>query len=109
VDTQAKESRLERVVRCLQPLKPVKIVLFGSAARGQDDRLSDLDVVVVAEDVAPRFVDRIGDAIGLIDADFALDILVYTPAEYEGMLRQRNVLIETVEQEGRVLYERPGR
>lgn len=107
VDTRTLGSRLGRIVNRLGPLRPVKIVLFGSAARGEADTLSDLDVVVVAEHVPQRFVDRIGHALELIDADYALDILVYTPGEYAQMLEDRNPLVEMVEREGRVLYERP--
>ncbi len=82
-------------------------MLFGSAARGTSDRLSDLDVIVVAERVAPRFLDRIAEAFDLIDPRYALDILVYTPEEYRSMLKDGNPLIEAAEREGRVIYERP--
>jgi predicted nucleotidyltransferase len=98
---------LAEIVERLQPMRPVRILLFGSAARGEVDRLSDLDVIVVAESVAPRFLDRIADAYDLIDPRYALDILVYTPAEYEAMRAAGNSLIERAEREGRVLYERP--
>lgn len=91
----------------LQPLQPVKILLFGSAARDEDDRLSDLDIIVVAERVAPRFLDRIAEAYDLIDPRYALDILIYTPEEYARMRESENPLIETAEAGGRVLYERP--
>ena len=91
----------------LQPLRPVKILLFGSAARGENDRLSDLDIIVVAERVAPRFLDRIAEAYDLIDPRYALDILIYTPEEYARMRKAENPLIETAEAGGRVLYERP--
>ncbi len=86
---------------------PLRILLFGSGARGTADGLSDLDVIVVAELVAPRFLDRIAEAFDLIDPRYALDILVYTPEEYRSMLEAGNPLIETAEREGRVIYERP--
>lgn len=104
---RATQERLERIVRGLQPLRPVRILLFGSAARGTADGLSDLDVIVVAEDIAPRFLDRIAEAYDLIDPDFALDILIYTPDEYRAMRAAGNALVERAEREGRVLYERP--
>lgn len=100
------EARLAELVERLQPLHPLRIVLFGSAARGVTDALSDLDVIVVAERIAPRFLDRIAEAYDLLDPRYALDILVYTPAEYEEMRRARNTLIEAAEREGRVLYAR---
>jgi predicted nucleotidyltransferase len=107
VDSTLLEGRLDDIVRRLQSMHPVRIVLFGSAARGEADRMSDLDIVVVAERVAPRFLDRIADAYDLIDPTYGLDILIYTPSEYAAMLAAENTLIERVEREGRVLYERP--
>jgi len=100
-------GELAEIVERLQPMRPVRILLFGSAARGTSDRLSDLDVIVVAERVAPRFLDRIAEAFDLIDPRYALDILVYTPEEYRSMLEAGNPLIEVAEREGRVIYERP--
>ncbi len=84
-------------------MRPVRIFPLGSAARGTSDRLSDLDVIVVAERVAPRFLDRIAEAFDLIDPRCALDILVYTPQEYRSMLEAGNPLIEAAEREGRVI------
>ncbi|MGH2732860.1 MAG: nucleotidyltransferase domain-containing protein [Actinomycetota bacterium] len=101
------EGRLREIVERLEPMRPHRILLFGSAARGESDRMSDLDIIVVAERVAPRFLDRIAEAYGLITPSYALDILVYTPEEYQAMLDASNPLIERAESEGRVLYERP--
>ncbi|MGH2810265.1 MAG: nucleotidyltransferase domain-containing protein, partial [Actinomycetota bacterium] len=61
-DRALQEFRLKQIVERLEPFSPVKIILFGSAARGRADAMSDLDVIVVAENVAERFLDRIGDA-----------------------------------------------
>jgi len=106
-DIELLETRLGHIVQGLQPMRPAKIVLFGSAARGSADKLSDIDILVVAENVAPRFLDRIADAYDLISHDYALDILIYLPHEYEEMKRDGNPFVEATEREGRVLYERP--
>lgn len=101
------EDRLLEIVDRLQPMVPLKILLFGSSARGEADVLSDVDLIVVAENVTPRFLDRIADAYDLIQPRYALDILIYTPAEYARMLEDGNSLIETAEKGGRLIYERP--
>lgn len=101
------EPRLREIVERLQPMRPHKILLFGSAARGDADELSDLDVIVVAEDVRPRFLDRIADAFDLLKPRYGIDLLIYTPEEYRQMLANENPLIEDAEREGRVLFERP--
>lgn len=102
------DERLADLVERLQPLHPRKIVLFGSAARGESDEHSDLDVIVVAENVAERFLDRIAHAYDLLDPRHALDILIYTPEEYEQMREDGNPLLEAAEREGRLLYARSG-
>lgn len=91
----------------LRPLDPVRVVLFGSAARGDADAASDLDVIVVAEDVPARFADRLAVAYELIDPTFALDILVYTPDEYAQMQADANPLIAAAERDGQVVHARP--
>lgn len=100
------ESRLTEIVERLQAMRPLKILLFGSAARGESDRMSDLDVIVIAERIAPRFLDRIAEAYDLIDPRYGLDILIYSREEYEAMRAAGNSLIERAEKEGRVLFER---
>jgi predicted nucleotidyltransferase len=99
-------ERLGDLVERLQPLRPSRILLFGSAARGETDQLSDIDVIVVADQIPPRFLDRLAEAYDLIDPHYALDIFVYAPDEYERMRGAENPLIEAAEASGRVLYER---
>ena len=104
---EAFAARLSEIVERLQPMAPTRILLFGSGARGDRDHLSDIDVIVVAEKVPTRFLDRLEQAIELIGPRYALDVLVYTPAEYRAMRERGNPLIEAAEREGRVLFERP--
>lgn len=82
----------------------MKIVVFGSVARGAADRWSDLDVIVVARRFAPRFLDRIAQAYELVDPRYGLDILIYTPHEYAAMLAAGNPLILTAQAQGQVVY-----
>ncbi len=48
------QARLDEIVERLRPMQPIRILFFGSAARGTADWLSDLNVIVVAERVAPH-------------------------------------------------------
>lgn len=107
VSPEATDQRLAEIVQRLTPMRPVRILLFGSTARGDADEWSDLDLIVVADQVAPRFLDRIADAYELIDPRYGLDILIYTPEEYAAMLEAENRLITAAEAHGRLLYARP--
>lgn len=81
-----------------------RALLFGSHARGTATTRSDVDLVFV-EETADRFLDRLDRYLGpMADAlDMPVEVLVYTPAEYERM-RDRPFL-RRAEKEGIVLYE----
>lgn len=101
-------SRINQIVRALKPYNPERVILFGSAARGDADAYSDIDIVVIKNTNA-RFLDRLGQVYDLIHGDFALDALVYTPKEFAEMQARENPFIERVLAEGVVIYERPKR
>ena len=69
----------------------MRILLFGSSARGDDDAFSDLDLIVVANDIPTRFLDRISRAYDLIEPRFALDLLIYTPEEFAAMKQAQRI------------------
>ena len=93
-------ERIDRVVEALRACAPERIYVFGSAARGEADDLSDLDVVVVARSDLP-FFDRLRDVGRLLPADVgAVDLLVYTPSELSEMVRRGNAFAEMLLEEG---------
>lgn len=106
---EAHARRLEAAVRAivarLSPLPQVRrISLFGSYARGRADLLTDLDVLVVVEtDLGP--VERLRWLYELLAVPVDLDLLCYTPEEYERM-RDEPFLRHALASE-RVLFERP--
>ncbi len=96
------EELLSLVVEKLKPMKPKKVILFGSYAKGEADEFSDLDIIVVAE-TNLKFIDRIGKAIELIDLPMAVDCLVYTPDEFAKMIKDENSFIKKALEEGIVV------
>lgn len=99
-------ERLDKVLSGLAAFDADKGILFGSAARGDADRFSDIDLIVIKR-TDRRFLDRLADVIEAIRPDFALDVLVYTPEEFERMLEEENPLVTRAVEEGKVIYERP--
>src|SRR3954447_1360544 len=71
------------VRRVVQVAQPEKIILFGSAARGEMGPNSDVDLLVVKAGRYHR--GRLTEAIyaGLVGAGAAVDVVVVTPAEVE--------------------------
>jgi len=82
-----------------------KIIIFGSFARGDYHKGSDLDLVIVGE-FEERFIDRIGKIIELNDSDLEIEAMVYTEEEFQKMIRERRPFIEQVLEEGIVVYEK---
>lgn len=83
---------------------PQRIILFGSFARGDYDKYSDIDMLII-KDTNKRFLDRIGEVLNACDYSRPFEPLVYTPEEIADMSRW-NFFIKRVLKEGKVLYER---
>ncbi|MCS6925944.1 MAG: nucleotidyltransferase domain-containing protein [Candidatus Binatia bacterium] len=98
------EERLHALLQALQPYHPERVILFGSAARGEADADSDLDVLVI-KDTAEPFVQRLETMARLCPVGVHADILVYTPAELSQMVAEGNPFIIQALQEGKVVYE----
>lgn len=104
---QDADPRLKRLVNLLKPYDPEKIILFGSRARGEADSFSDYDVVVI-KPTERSFLERLQDIVPyILDFDGALEVLIYTPEEFESL--KESGLGWIIHQEGQVLYERPPR
>jgi predicted nucleotidyltransferase len=94
--------------RIEEAIRPQKIILFGSWARGERDAHSDIDLLIVQESELPRpqrysQVRRLFWGMGL-----AMDILIYTPEEFARYQSVPGSFTHTVAREGKVLYARPG-
>jgi predicted nucleotidyltransferase len=94
---------VDRIVRRFQPLR---IILFGSRARGDAQPDSDVDLLVVFPQVANKRSKAIEIRQILSDLRVAKDIIVSTPDE----IARRGDLVGDVLRpalaEGKVLYER---
>lgn len=96
------ERELERTVLVLRQMGAQLIIIFGSVARSEIGAWSDLDLIVVLDSDLP-FIKRLGLLYEQIQPRVGLDLLAYTPQEFEA-LRERPFMRQAV-QEGRVLYE----
>jgi len=82
----------------------LKAILFGSVARGESDAWSDLDLIVVARTTRP-FLERFKDFTGLYRVWPRLDLLIYTPEEFEQMVAEENPLVAQALREGVVVHQ----
>ena len=100
-----KEELKKAIVSSYEKINPVKIILFGSWCRDEEDKYSDADIIVIYE-TKKRFLDRLKELYLMWDIPVAFDILAYTPVEFEKMLKEKNTFVERINREGEVIYER---
>ncbi len=91
----------------VEALDPEKVVLFGSQSKGKAHAASDVDLLIIMESDLDR-LERTWQVYRLLRGtrQGPLDIIVLTPEEYKKMKQGGNPLIQEVEEEGIVLYER---
>ena len=97
---------LEEVTRrIVESVKPQRVLLFGSAARGRMSKDSDLDMLVVMRKSVHRR--QIAQKIyrNLHGTGIAVDIIVATEKDLEKYGERAGTILKSALQEGRVLYE----
>ncbi len=103
------EDLLREIVRRIRAAgDPLKIVLFGSHARGDTHPHSDVDLLVVEESDLPRCERSPKYYSATSDTFPARDIVVWTPAEIRAWEAVSNHFVTAALREGKVLYERSG-
>lgn len=92
------------VKRIIKIVHPIKIILFGSAARGEMGPNSDFDLLVIVPSGIHRR--RTAQKIyrNLIGVGFASDIIVITEDDLKQFKDNIGMVIRPAIKEGRVLY-----
>jgi predicted nucleotidyltransferase len=93
------------VLEELKSYAPEGVILFGSHARGDTHQGSDIDVLIIKE-TERKFLDRILDVYNTCRQSPQIEAIVYTPAEFEQKIREGCDFIQTVLEEGVVIYEK---
>ncbi|MCE2448091.1 MAG: nucleotidyltransferase domain-containing protein [Candidatus Latescibacteria bacterium] len=101
LDQQTLDDIIQRIVEVAQP---EKIILFGSAARGDMNRHSDVDLLIIKE--GADALELMGDIYMNLDGvGAAVDAVVVTPDDVERYKDSHAVIVKPALQEGRVVYE----
>jgi predicted nucleotidyltransferase len=99
------ESEIRDITRqIVEKYHPEKIILFGSAARGEFTPDSDVDLVVIKKDVPRYGIERMRELRRLVKKKVAADFLVYRPEEIAERLKMGDPFVKAVLSEGKVLY-----
>ena len=98
----------EAAQRLVEQFEPMRIILFGSQARGTADDRSDVDLLVVCPVHGKKrdlmvAMDRALNGLGI-----ARDVVVLTPEEFERDRHIPGTVARPAWLEGKVLYDHPG-
>lgn len=100
------QKELDRIMNIIiMEYHPEKIVLFGSFTEGKIHEWSDLDMLIVKETPA-RPVDRCLELFRLVQPKVGVDFFIYTPDEFNVLLKEKYSFLLDVLEKGKVLYEK---
>ena len=94
----------EIVQQIVDYFHPQKIILFGSHAYGMATVDTDVDLLVMmdTEEKPLHVADRIAAA---VDHPFPLDIIVFTPSDWNASLKRKGIFATEVMMKGIGFYE----
>ncbi|HXH11270.1 MAG TPA: nucleotidyltransferase domain-containing protein [Alphaproteobacteria bacterium] len=97
------ELMVQRIVAKFQPLR---VILFGSQARGTATPSSDVDLLVVLSEVEDKRRAAVEMLRAVGDLPVAADIVVSTPEELARRGQIKGTVLRAALREGKVVYER---
>ncbi len=95
----------DAVRRIVDQFHPVKIILFGSYARGAAGPDSDVDLLVVMDVRDSKRQQAVEIDLALSDRTFPLDLIVVTPEEFEKYRDIVGHILYPAVREGKILYD----
>lgn len=101
----ASQEAIDRLIRqIVEVVHPLRIVVFGSAARGDMSCDSDIDVLVVVPDGSHRrkTAQRLYKEVGNVGVPF--DVVVATPMDLEKHKDNVGLVYKSVLREGKEVY-----
>lgn len=95
------------VDKIVREIRPEKIILFGSYARGDVNQDSDLDLFIIKDGKESSRLMRRKVGSLLWGCKFSVDLIVRKPAEVEWNFRAKNPFyLYHIFKDGKVLYEK---
>jgi predicted nucleotidyltransferase len=98
-------EKIDELVRqIVEAVHPLRIILFGSAVRGEVGPDSDVDVLVVMPEGTHRRHTAQHLYLEIKGIVFPFDILVATPGDLEKHRHNPGLIYKTILEEGKTLY-----
>ncbi len=102
ISAQKIEEVKQQIVKNFNPRQ---ILLIGSYASGTQNKDSDLDLLIVKDSDLPRHRRAFNIRKSLIGNRIPMDILVYTPDEFESEKNEKYSFINSALKNSRLLYD----
>jgi predicted nucleotidyltransferase len=79
--------------RVIENVQPDCIILHGSVARGTYTARSDVDLIVIGGRLSENFLDRLSTLSRLHDGHAPIEVIGYTLAEWQSMMRNFHLTV----------------
>jgi len=101
------------IVNNLKPIKPEKIILFGSYANGKPSEDSDIDLIVVTNDnnFPQNYAEKreihlkVAQHLSEMMSKVPIDLIVYTKPMFKKFIELDSMFSKEITQYGKTLYE----
>jgi predicted nucleotidyltransferase len=104
MEVEFKKEIQSITTQLIEKYGPEKIILFGSAARGDKGPDSDADFLIIKKQTPYYGSERIMEVSSIIERNIPVDFLIYRPEEFEKRLEMGDPFLKAILKEGRVLY-----
>ncbi len=92
--------------RIVRDFEPERVILFGSHARGDAGKYSDVDLLVILPFEGKSYR-KSAEIRSRVRSDFSMHLVARTPEEVERRLALGDFFLQEVMEEGKVLYDSP--
>lgn len=101
--TQELNAAVQRIIG--NASQPSKVILFGSYARGDADESSDLDLMVIEQDLPDKAAEylKLKQAIGRIG--IGVDLLLFSEYEFQRRSQVPGTVLYWAKKEGKILHD----
>jgi predicted nucleotidyltransferase len=107
-DIQSISNEIRGKAKNLSGIKIISLAIFGSTARRASHADSDVDLLVVAEGIAKKRIQRIPDIVKIkreLNLGFPLDILLVSKNECQLNFRNHNPLYLDIALDAEIIYD----
>ena len=103
------KDELKRIVQVIKSeYDPERIILFGSMAVKKVHEWSDIDLLIIKR-TPKRLIERTLEVGRLVQPRVGIDLFIYTPEEYELLLKEKSSFMLSVIKTGETVYEKRDR